>query len=80
MAQIADRDVLADMQVKVTAARRQDKGAGDCRGPNDFAVDDASQMVQYRVPVVSGFGDGGVLVGAQQHRIGTVDANETQLA
>src|SRR6202007_1411225 len=68
------------MQVKVTPARRQDKGAADCRGPNDLAVDDAPQMLQYRVPVVSGFGDSGVFIGAQQYRIGSVDTKQAQLA
>ena len=45
-----------------------------------LAVDNASEVLQYRVPVVSGLGDGRVLVGAQQHRIGAVDAHEAQLA
>src|ERR1700732_3331208 len=79
MAQMTDRDVLADMQVEIATAGGQDNGAGDGRGPNDLAVDDPSKVLQHRIPVVSGLGDGCVLVGAEQHRVRTVDADETQL-
>src|SRR5271155_1754676 len=80
VAQIADRNVLADVQVETAAAGRQDKGAGNRRGPDDFAVDDAPEVFQHRVSVISGFGDSGILVGAQQHRVGAVDADEAQPA
>ena len=55
VARIADRDVLADMQVEIAAARRQDEGAGDRRGPDDLAVDERLDMLQDRIAVVAGF-------------------------
>src|SRR5262249_3618021 len=79
MTEITDRDVLANMQIEIATASSQDKGAGDRRGPNNLAVDDPPEVLQHRVSVVSGLGDGCVLVGAQQHRIWTIDADETQL-
>ena len=35
---------------------------------------------QHRIAVVAGLGQRGVGIGAQQHRIGTVDADQPQLA
>src|ERR1700730_3002671 len=53
MAQITNGNVLANMQVEISAAGGENKGAADRRGPNDLAVNDPPKVLQYRVPVVS---------------------------
>src|SRR5215472_9922524 len=66
------------MQIEIAAAGGQDKRPGDRRRPDYLAVDDASEMLQYRIAVVSGFGNGGIGVGAQQHRVRAIDTYQTQ--
>ena len=79
MAQIADGYVLADMQVEIAAARRQNEGAGNRRSPDDLAVDQAPDVLEDRVAVISGFAQSRIGIGAQQDGVGTIDADETQL-
>src|SRR5262249_14150310 len=79
VAQIADRDVLPDVQIEITAPRREHEGAGDGCGPDDLVLDQLSDMLQHGIPVVAGLGERRIGVGAQQHRIGSIDADETQL-
>src|ERR1700746_3712036 len=78
MVQIADREILADVQIEIAAPGSQDKGAGDRRSPDYLAIDDASEVLQYRITVVSGFRDRGIRVGAQQDGIWSVDSNQTK--
>ena len=77
--EVADGDVLADVQVEITATGGQYESAGNGRGPDDLIFDQALDVVQHRVSVVTGFGERGVGVGAEQHSIRTVDTDETQL-
>jgi hypothetical protein len=75
--QITDGYVLADMQVEIAAARRQNEGPGDRRGPDDLAVDQASDVLEDRIAVISGFAQSRIGIGTQQDGVGTIDADET---
>ena len=52
---IADRDVLADMQIEVAAAGGQDKSARNRRCPDDFPVDQTLDMLEHRIAMIAGF-------------------------
>ena len=80
MAQIADGYVLADVQAEVAAAGCEHECACDCRRPYNFAIHKAFDVVKYRITVIAGLAKAGVGIGAEQHGIWTVDADQTQLA
>src|SRR5579863_10040086 len=80
MAQIADRDVLADMQVEIAAPGGEHEGPVNGRGPDDLVVDELLHVLEHRIAIVDGLGEGGIRVGAEQDGIGSVDADETKLA
>ena len=80
VAQIADRDVLAEMQVEVAAAGRQHERAGNRGSPDDLVVDQPLDVLDHRIAVIAGLAQRGIGVGAQHHRVRTVDAGEPQLA
>jgi len=78
--QVADGDVLPEMKIEVAASSGQDESALDCRRPDDFAFDQAFDMFEDRIAVVTRFGKFGIRICAKQDRVGAVDAHETQLA
>lgn len=80
MAQIADRDVLADVQTKIAGARSKHEGAGDGWGPDDLVLYELFDMLQNWVPVVGGLGEGLISIGTEQRRIRPIDADATLLA
>src|SRR6267378_3141368 len=80
MAEITDGDVLSDVKVEIAATSRQHESASDGGRPYDLIVDQPLDVLQDRVSVISGLGECGVSVGTEQHRVGAVDADETQLA
>src|SRR6516164_1174234 len=80
MAQITDRYVLADIQGKVTAAGSEHECASNRRSPDEFAINKALNVLQYWITIVGSLTQCRVGIGTQQHRIRTVDADETQLA
>jgi len=53
VAQIADRKILADMQIEIAAACAQNKTAGNRRGPDDLGLDQPVYVLQDRVAVVA---------------------------
>src|SRR5271170_4304118 len=63
VAQIADREILADMQVEIAAAGGQHKGAGDGRGPDDLGLDQPMEVLDDRIAVIPGLADRGVRLG-----------------
>jgi hypothetical protein len=67
VAQITDREVLPDVQIEITATRGEHERAGDGRCPDDLLLDELSDMLQHGIPVVTGFGEGRIRVGAEQH-------------
>src|SRR5580704_14311288 len=80
MAQIAYGDVLADVQVEISATSGQHESAGDGGSPDDFIVDKTLDVLQHRVPMVAGFGKCSVGLGTEQHRVRAIYADEPQLA
>jgi hypothetical protein len=66
MARITNRDVLPDLQIEITAARGEHEGAGDCWGVDDLVLDELFDMLQDRIPVIAGFGESRIGIGAQQ--------------
>src|SRR5215510_6114852 len=65
--QIADRDVLPDVQIEIAASRGEHEGTGDGRGPDDLVLDEFSDMLQHGIPVVTGLSEGRISIGAEQH-------------
>src|SRR5215831_7942691 len=79
VAQVANRDVLADVQTKIASARGEHEGAGDGWGPNDYVLDELFDVLQHRVPIVTGLGESRIGIGTEQDGIRSIDADETQL-
>jgi hypothetical protein len=50
---MADRDVLANVQVEIAATGREHEGAGDSGRPYDFIFDEPFDMLQHRISVVA---------------------------
>ena len=65
---------------KSPATGGQYESAGNGRGPDDLIFDETLDVLQHRVSVVAGLCECSVGVGAQEHRVGAVDPDETQLA
>src|ERR1700722_3362604 len=70
VAQIADRDVLPDMQVEIAAPRGEHASAVDGRRPDYVVLDELLDMLQHRVAVVDGLRERGIGVGPEHDRIG----------
>src|SRR5271166_1141899 len=67
VAQIADRNVLPDVQIEIAASRGEHERTGDRWGPDYLVLDEFSYMFQHRIPAVVGLGEGGISIGAEQH-------------
>jgi EmrB/QacA subfamily drug resistance transporter len=78
--EIADRQVLAQVQAEVAAPGGQHDRAADRRGPDDVAGQQPLDVLDDRIPVVAGLADLGIGVGAEQHRVRAVHAGHPQLA
>src|SRR5580698_3529358 len=72
VAEIADGDVLSNVQGEIATTRRQYKSAGDGRSPDDFIFDQSLNMLQNWIPVVARLSECGISIGAEQHRVRTV--------
>src|SRR5258708_37725302 len=77
---IANRNVLADVQVEVAATGSKDKGSCDRRGPDNFLADQALDVLNYRISVIAGLAYCCIGFRSQDYRIGTVDPDQAQLA
>ena len=78
MIQIANREILPDIERQITAARCDNKCAFNGWSPDDLAVNHALKMSADRVPVIIAAADGLIGLGAEHDRIRTVDASQTQ--
>ena len=67
------------MQIEITAARGEREGTGDGWRPDDLVLDELFDMLQHGIPVVAGLSERRISLGAEQHRIGPIDADEAQL-
>jgi hypothetical protein len=56
VAQIADRKILADMQVKIAAACAQNKTVGNRRGPDDLGLDQPVDVLRTANATSAGHG------------------------
>ncbi len=79
MAQIADRDIGAELQVEIPAPGAQHEGAVDGRCPNDLPVHQTIEVLANGIAVLGGFAHLGVRVRRQQHAVRTVDPRQPQL-
>jgi hypothetical protein len=79
VAQVANGDVLADVQVKIAAASGDDEGAGDGGRKNNFIFDETLDVLEHRISVIACFSESGVGIGAEECGIGAVHADQTQL-
>src|ERR1700685_955726 len=80
VAEIADRDVLADVQVEVAATSRQHESAGDGGRPDDFVLDQPLAVFQHGISVVTVSGEWVLGIGTEQHGVGAMAADKPQLA
>src|ERR1700722_11659278 len=80
VAEIADGNILADVQIEIAATGGQHEGAGNGGRPDDLIFDQTLDVLEHRVSVIAGFGERGVGVGAEQHGVGAVDTDEAQPA
>ena len=76
MAQIADGNILSDVEREIAASRGQHKGASDGRSPDDIAIDNTLDVLQDRIPVVTGLRKFGILIGSKHDEVGAVDPGE----
>src|SRR5262249_17391004 len=67
VAQIADREILPDVQIEITAPRGEHEGAGDGWRPDDLVLDELFDMLQHGIPVVTGLSERRIRLGAEQH-------------
>src|SRR5699024_1725895 len=72
--EVPDRQVLADVQGEVAAARGQHHRPVHPGRPHDLAVDEALEVLLDRIAVVGGLRDRGERLGVQQDRVGAVHA------
>src|ERR1700728_565577 len=80
VAEVPDRDVLAEAQVEITAPGGQHEGPLDGRGPDDLPADEALDVIVDRVAVITRLADRRVRVGAEHDRVGAVDTRDPQVA
>src|SRR5579862_3298863 len=80
MAQVADGSVLANLKIKVAAARGDHERTVNGGRPDDFSFNESLDMVKHRISIVAGFGELGIRVGAEQNAIRPIDADKPQLA
>src|SRR5580700_4370349 len=80
MAQIADGYVLTDVKAKIATAGREHERARNGRRPDDLAIHQALDVLHDRVTAVARLAKRRIGVGAEQHRVGAVDADKAQLA
>ncbi len=76
---VADRDVLARLEVEVVPALADHHRTLDAGGPHDRATQDLAEVVEHEHPPVLGRLDhAGVLVGAEREPVGALDARVEQ--
>ena len=63
-------------QVEISATSSQHKGTLNCGRPNDLVVNESLDMFQNGKSMITGFSQSSVCVGAEEHRVGTIDAYE----
>jgi len=68
------------MQIEIAATSGQHESAGNGGRPDDLIFNQPLDVLQHRVSLVAGLGECGVGVGTEQHRVGAIDPDETQLA
>ena len=74
MAEVADRNILSDVQFEVAASRSHNERAFDSRRPDNVAVNDALDVLEDRVSVIAGLGECSVFIGSEQNRVGPIDS------
>jgi hypothetical protein len=61
MAEVADRNILPDVEFEVAASRSQNERTFDRRRPDKVAVNDALDVLQDRISVIAGLGERRIL-------------------
>lgn len=69
MAEVADRYILSDVQLKIAASRSQNERAFDRRRPDDVAVNDALHMLQDGISMIAGLSERRILPCPEQNRV-----------
>ncbi|MBB5319086.1 hypothetical protein HDF09_003785 [Edaphobacter lichenicola] len=77
MTEIADRDILSDVELEVAAACGQHKGALYGWRPDNIAVDEAFDVFENGMPLIAGLRELCIGVGSKQDGVGTVYTYQT---
>ena len=80
MAEVADRNVLPDVELKIAASRGQNERTFDRRRPDNVAVNDALDVLQDRISVIAGLCERRILTGSEQNRVRPIYTHKAQLA
>jgi hypothetical protein len=80
MAEVTDRDVLTDIQLKITSAGRNDEPAFNGGCPNNPSVHHTLDMVKDRITLVASPTGGCVRLCTEHKRVRSVDASKPQSA
>ena len=80
MAEVADRNILTDIQLKIAASRSQNDCTFNRRRPDNVAVNDPLDVFEHGISMIAGLGERRVLIGSEQNRVGPIDAYQAQLA
>ena len=72
MAEVANRNILPDVEFEVAASRRQDERTFDRRRPDKVAVNDAFDVLEDGISVIARLGECRILIGSEQNRVGTI--------
>ncbi len=76
MAEIADRNILPDIELKVAASSRHNECAFNRRRSDQISVHDALYVLGHGISVIARLGKRRVFAGSQQNRVRAVDAHE----
>jgi hypothetical protein len=63
VAEIPDRNILSDFELKVAASWRRNKGSFNGRCPDQVTVDNALHVLEYGISMIAGFGESGIFAG-----------------
>jgi hypothetical protein len=76
--EVADGNILPNVQFEIAASRREHKGAANRLGQHNVAVDDSLYMFQDRVTIIAGFCKPRIFDCSQQDGIRSTDTRETE--
>jgi hypothetical protein len=78
VAEIADRQILSEIEFEIAAPRCQDDAAHDARRPDDIAVHQTIDVLEHRIALLAAAADRGERIIAQHQSIRPLDPGKAQ--